>query len=141
MTVDPHQIHNLISPAFGHVNANSSLGINNEEILPLIHRLSKLLAKLGDCVGSECYGLEDPVELSLNQSHTTETKRALWFESMQSSIRNRIPCHNPVNVPLPLANGRPIPEPFTYGFPFSDEENVEEDLLRLWEAYEHFFYS
>ncbi len=141
MTVDPHQVYNLLSPAVADNHRNTSETASNRGgILPLVHRLSKLVARLGDCVGSECYDLKS-FELTLDQTSTTDVKRALSLESMQSSIKNRLPCHNPVNVRMPLANGRPIPEPFTHGFPFSDEEQVEEDLLRIWAEYEHYFYS
>ncbi len=142
MTVDPHQIHNLVSPvgAFTHGNTSETIS-ENGDILPLLHRLSKLLAKLGDCIGSECFDLaNDEFELTLDQGHSSEVKRALSLESMQSSIKNRIPCHNPVNIRKPIVGGRPIPEPFTYGFPFSDEEQVGEDLLQIWETVEHYFF-
>ena len=143
MTVDPHQVHNILSPAVANLHGNASFAASNvDDILPLVHRLSKLLAKLGDCIGPECYDLNDkPFKLSLDKTYGTDVKRALSLESMQSSIRNRLACHNPVNVRMPLVNGRPIPEPFTHGFPFSDEEQVGEDLLAIWETYEHYFYS
>ena len=142
MTVDPYQINNLVSPADTIMHGNRTrITSERDDILPLLHRLSKLLAKLGDCMGSECYDLtNEHFEWSFDQTYSTDSKRALSFESMQSSIKNRIPCHNPTNIRKVFANGRPIPEPFTYGFPFSDEEEVGEDLLQIWEAIEHYFY-
>lgn len=142
MTVDPHQIYNLVSPIGSEMHGNISETISNHnDILPLVHRLSKLLAKLGDCVGSECYDLaNEDFELSLDQGYSSTVKRALSFESMQSFIKNRIPCHDPVNIQTPIVDGRPIPAPFTFGFPFSDEEQVGEDLLQIWETVEHYFF-
>ena len=139
MTVDPHQIYNLVSPAGAITHENTSE--MNNDILPLVHRLSKLLAKLGDCIGSECYDLtNEELEFRFDEGYSSEVKRALSFESLQSSIKNRIPCHDPVNIQTPIVGGRPIPEPFTFGFPFSDEEQVGEDLLEIWETVEHYFF-
>ena len=142
MTVDPHQIYNLASSADAMAHGNKSkTSSNRDDILHLLQSLSKLLAKLGDCIGSECYDLSsEQFELTFDQIFSTDVKRTLSLESMQSSIKNRIPCHNPTNIRKPFANGRPIPEPFTYGFPFSDEEDVGEHLLQIWEAFEHYFY-
>lgn len=155
MTLDPHQIRNLIiAPVATIVQGNESMMVasepNNDEILPLVQQLNRLLARLGNCEGSECYELEG----ELFENLKVDVKRSLSFESMKSSIRNRIPCHNPPNMPTdslsnthdinmrrrPFAYDRPIPEPFTHGFPFSDGDDVGEDLLRTWEAYEHNFY-
>ena len=153
MTVDPHQINNLIAPI---VHGNESTTVANSDILPLIHKLSKLLARLGDCIGSKCYDLEEEhFEFSMDQNSNVDVKRALSLESIRSSIRDRIRCHNPTNTTttvsennddrndmqhLLFVNDWPIPEPFTHGFPFSDGDDVGEELLETWAAYEHYFY-
>jgi len=148
MTADPHQVYNLVAPAVTSEDKNGTR--TNSELLPLIHKLSKLLARLGDCVGSDCYELEDQsFESGIDQNNNIDVKRALSLESMKSAIRNRIPCHNPSGFPgpaseinwqrKPFAHDRPVPEPFTHGFPFSDADDVPDDLLEIWEEYKHYF--
>jgi len=158
MTLDPHQIHNLIIAPVATTIAHGDESMtttssepNNGELLPLVQQLHKLLVRLGKCEGSECYELEGEL---FESGMDVDVTRSLSFESMQLLIRNRIPCHNPPNMPAdalsttininmrrqPFAYDRPIPEPFTHGFPFSDGDDVEEELLRIWEAYEHNFY-
>lgn len=156
MTVDPHQIYNLLAPVVASAHGNESTTVaDSDDILALIHKLSRLLARLGDCIGSECYDLEDEhFEFSMEQNINVDVKRALSLESMRSSIRDRIRCHNPSNMTtnpennnnrnnmhhLLFVNDWPIPEPFTHGFPFSDGDDVGEELLETWAAYEHYFY-
>ena len=153
MTVDPHQVHNLVTPTLDVWRGNESATVpDSDEILPLLLKLSRLLARLGNCVGSECYDLDGKIsEWRVEQNYTADANRALSVESMQSSIRNRIPCHNPPNWTTDPWNDSsiqrntfvhnwPVPEPFTYGFPFSDGDAVGEDLLQTWAAYEHYFH-
>ena len=39
-----------------------------------------------------------------------------------------------------FAVGLHVPEPFTFGFPYSDGDAVSDDLMEIWRAYEHYFY-
>jgi hypothetical protein len=39
----------------------------------------------------------------------------------------------------PLAYDLFVPEPFEQGFIFSDEEEISETLLDVWETYRHYF--
>ena len=149
MTADPHQARNLVDPAF----LETITSFDHDNIFPLLHKLNKVLSKLGDCVGSECYQLEDDhFEQSLidEQISTSNSRRTLLstIEHMKSSIRNRIPCHNPPNMTASNINQRrkffaydlPVPYPFQNGFPFSDGTDVDEDLLKTWNDYEHYFH-
>lgn len=150
MTVDPHQTRNLVGPAFLETISAS----DHDDIFPLLHKLNKVLSKLGDCAGSECYQLEDDhFKQSLIDEHTSITsnsRRTLLstIEHMKSSIRNRIPCHNPPNMTASNINQRrkffaydlPVPYPFQFGFSFSDGDDVDEDLLKIWNDYEHYFH-
>jgi hypothetical protein len=133
MTNDPHQVHNLVVPFTAEKNID----------LQLLHRLSQLLARLGDCTGAECH------ELRLDYSSLdTVISRKLSLTPLQESIRNRIPCFNPSNWTnvdttlrrKPFAVDLPVPDPFAFGFPFSDGDIVPDDLLKIWEEYEHYFY-
>eukprot|EP00536_Pseudo-nitzschia_multiseries_P007211 jgi/Psemu1/256050/estExt_Genewise1Plus.C_1660073 len=158
MTVDPHQVNNMMSAA-----DDASL-VEPGGILPLLHELSKLLAVLGDCKGPECYELpvggdhdhdsamEEEDDDDDAAHDVSATKRDPTLESMQSAIRSRIPCHNPVNTTSsdsryavnlrrkPFAYDLPIPEPFEFGFPFSDGDDIGEQLSEIWNEYEHYFY-
>jgi hypothetical protein len=144
MTVDPHQVHNLLATP-----------TPDPSLLPLVHFLSQVLQQLGDCEGADCIVNDDyerfhsAAATTIDPNYDVYASRAL-FESMPTSIRSRIPCHNPPGFPnassssnlrrRPFAYDLPVPEPFQHGFPFSDGEIVEEDLLEVWEAYEHYFY-
>jgi len=148
MTVDPHQIHNLVG------TTNDASLVSPDEMLPLLHKLSKLVAALGDCKGPECYELGGEHLGSRSDDDAQDNGRTRvhrTLESMQSTIRNRIPCHDPVNMtsdPRSIVNLRrksfaydlPIPEPFEFGFPFSDGDNVDEGLLAIWNEFEHYFH-
>lgn len=158
MTVDPHQVNNMMSAA-----DDASL-VEPGGILPLLHELSKLLAVLGDCKGPECYELpvggdhdhdsamEEEEDDDDDAHDVSATKQDPTLESMQSAIRSRIPCHNPVNTTSsdsryavnlrrkPFAYDLPIPEPFEFGFPFSDGDDIGEQLSEIWNEYEHYFY-
>mmetsp|Transcript_5982 Transcript_5982/g.12525 ORF Transcript_5982/g.12525 Transcript_5982/m.12525 type:complete len:634 (+) Transcript_5982:81-1982(+) len=138
MTVDPHQVHNLVTH-----------GIE----LPLLLKLSRLLATLGDCAGAECYeiGGEHRIWLVDDYDEISRKSRTLTLESIQDTIRNRISCHNPPNMAMgpgininqrrkAFAYGLFVPAPFTHGFPFSDGDNVGDDLLKIWDEYEHYFH-
>lgn len=156
MTVDPHQVENLLVRSFAATPSNQSATSSDPgKLLPLLHRLSLLVARLGDCKGSGCYEFEGNhlESASIDSSHHDgkEVNGTDFLEFIQSSIRNRIPCHNPPNMTTapgintnqrrkPFAYDLHIPEPFTFGFPFSDGDNVGEDLLRIWAAYEHYFH-
>mmetsp|Transcript_10199 Transcript_10199/g.21875 ORF Transcript_10199/g.21875 Transcript_10199/m.21875 type:complete len:673 (-) Transcript_10199:873-2891(-) len=157
MTVDPHQIHNLaVATDYTSTKPENKFKAvaDPNGILTLLDRLSRLVTVLGDCKGSECYELGGEHLNSLiddNVNANSSTKRALTMESMQSSIRNRIPCHNPFNMTTNLGNNinlrrksfaydMPVPEPFVHGFPFSDGDNVDEGLLQIWNKYEHYFH-
>ena len=154
MTVDPHQVHNLAVPAVTvTAGIESVTTFDPDKNLPLLNKLSRLLATLGDCEGSECYeiGGEHLESLIDDNDEISSKRRTLTLEFMQESIRNRIPCHNPPNMTTgpgininqrrkQFAYDLPVPEPFTYGFPFSDGDNVGEDLLQIWTEYEHYFH-
>lgn len=157
MAADPHQIHNLAvaTDDTGTKPENKSMAaVDTNEILPLLDRLSRLVTVLGDCKGSECYELGGEHLYSLTDDKVNDkssTKRILTMESMQSSIRSRIPCHNPINMTTGSGNNinlrrksfaydMPVPEPFVHGFPFSDGDNVDEELLQIWNEYEHYFH-
>lgn len=153
MTVDPHQIRNLaLGSGLDAVSAMDNSDTGND-ILPLLHELNKVVSKLGDCKGSECYELGDDRNTKDSWKDTHDNPeismaRKLSLEYLQSSIRSRIPCHNPPNITAtntnqrrrPFAYDLPVPKPFVHGFPFSDGDNVPDDLLQTWNDYEHYFY-
>ncbi|VEU33512.1 unnamed protein product [Pseudo-nitzschia multistriata] len=142
MTVDPHQIHNL---------ATSN---DPDDIIPLLDKLNRVVATLGNCKGTECYELRGQhihALLEDNFNDTSGLKRILKKGAMQSSIRKRIPCHDPIKATGDKRNdmnlGRKsfaydlyVPEPFVYGFPFSDGDNLSEELLQIWNEHEHYFH-
>jgi hypothetical protein len=153
MTVDPHQVQNLVAHVAPITQGNEyTTASDSDEILQLLHKLSRLLARLGNCTGSECYELENEhFESGMDHIYTVDIKRALSLQSMQSSIRNRIPCHNPPNMatdPMntinqrrkPFAYDLHVPEPFTNGFPFQDGDNIGADMLQTWADYQHYFH-
>ena len=69
-------------------------------------------------------------------------------EDVKDAIRDRLPCHNSPNmIAYDLALGRnffaanlPEPEPSHFGFPYLNGDEVLQDMLDLWEEYEHYFY-
>eukprot|EP00593_Proboscia_inermis_P004077 CAMPEP_0171301292 /NCGR_PEP_ID=MMETSP0816-20121228/10449_1 /TAXON_ID=420281 /ORGANISM="Proboscia inermis, Strain CCAP1064/1" /LENGTH=154 /DNA_ID=CAMNT_0011778737 /DNA_START=157 /DNA_END=621 /DNA_ORIENTATION=- len=154
MTVDPHQVNNLaFSDAVVPTGNESATALDLNKRLPLLHKLSGLLRTLGDCKGSACYELGDKhLRSSMNVNDiSSSSRRTLTLESMGALIRKRMPCHNPpgmtadpgINTNLrrkPFAYDLPVPEPFTHGFPFSDGDDIGEDLSQLWSEYEHYFY-
>ena len=134
LTNDPFQVANLV--------------FTKDVGLELLGQLSHLLAEMADCKGPECYEfqLSQPEEVLLGT--TMEHLRRLSLETIQQAIRNRLPCFNPVNWTKidpglrrkPFAVNLSVPEPFTFGFPFSDADIVPDDLMALWEKYKHYFY-
>lgn len=143
-TVDPHQVHNLIAPVASITDGSESTATSNPEAyLPLVRKLSRLVSMVGNCRGSECYEFEaEMFEFSADDD-------ALSLESIKSLIRNRLPCRNPEdfdNIEDNFNQRRrlwaydlPVPEPFTYGFHFSDADEVGEDLLETWAYFSHYF--
>jgi hypothetical protein len=190
MMNDPDQVHNLVFAATrtatktsdGDDNNGDDNSNNPRSILPVLYKLSNLLATLGSCKGSQCYDLDDhhddDDDYEKNIDNTTFAAvtadymlprvmpiHHFSFESIQDWIRERIPCHNPpsfhdtaaaaaaavennnrlnsdqnIGRKPPFAYNRYVPEPFTDGFPFSDGDDVGEDLLKIWSEYEHYFY-
>ena len=192
MTNDPDQVHNLVFAATrtatktsdGDDNNGDDNSNNPRSILPLLYKLSNLLATLGSCKGSQCYDLDDhhddDDDYETNIDNTTFAADIAGdllpkvmpihhssFESIQDRIRERIPCYNPPsfhdtaaaaaaaaaavdnnnrlhsdqNIGRKLyAYNRYVPEPFTDGFPFSDGDDVGEDLLKIWSEYEHYLH-
>ena len=159
MTVDPHQIHNLLALT----PANTRNSTLENQLLPLVKRLSKLVARLGDCKGSECYDLKEDLFIHGHDTSSVhgaslisenisspqaDARRSL--ESLQSVIQRRLPCHDPPisynsssnenHRRRPFAYHKFVPEPFSYGFPFSDGDLVDEELLVIWETYYGYFY-
>mmetsp|Transcript_12306 Transcript_12306/g.22064 ORF Transcript_12306/g.22064 Transcript_12306/m.22064 type:complete len:631 (-) Transcript_12306:36-1928(-) len=141
MTSDPYQTRNL---------AVSSVVDSDDNLLRLLHRLSRLLGNLGNCRGSECHEMNQSFELPMDEYFVSSEHRMLHsLDELQASIRNKFPCFNPPNMTKVDINlGRKsfavdlhVPEPFAFGFPFSDEEYVPESLLQVWEEYRHYFHS
>jgi len=143
MTTDPHQVHNLIHDSdYSHSH------------IRMVNRMSQILSQFGDCEGSDCYIIKaenfqdhgSNSTISIMADAEMGIPSFLSFEQLQSSIRRRIPCHNPPNTTSPnyrrrpFAYDKPVPEPFQDGFPFSDGDVVDEDLLRVWQQYHHYFY-
>ena len=129
MTVDPHQARNIVE--------STDLG--------LVNNLSHLLAGLGERKGSSCYRLDPD---SFGEEHVSAGRKLTNREDIKDAIRDRLPCHNPPNmIAIDLALGRkffaanlPEPELFHFGFPYSDGDEVPQDMLDLWEEHEHSFY-
>ena len=130
MTVDPHQVSNIMAKAD----------------LNTLNRLSHLVADLGKCRGRGCYDLE---RIHLEEDYSLFGRRLRSREEIRRAIRGRLPCHNPPNMSAddmvvgrkPFAVGLPVPEPFQFGFPFSDGDEVPADIMDLWRRYEHYFHS
>ena len=129
MTVDPHQVSNIVESTD----------------LELINNLSRLLAGLGDCEGSSCYEFAPD---RLEGDYKSVYRQLRSREDIKVAIRERLPCHNPPNMSAyDVSVGRklfaanlPVPEPFHFGFPYSDDEEVPRDMLELWKEYEDYFY-
>mmetsp|Transcript_5435 Transcript_5435/g.11837 ORF Transcript_5435/g.11837 Transcript_5435/m.11837 type:complete len:618 (-) Transcript_5435:645-2498(-) len=129
MTVDRHQVDNIV----GRTN------------LILLYRMSRLLARLGDCKGFGCYDLD---MFSASKEAVAPGRELMTLDAMKASIRNRIPCHNPPNMTSgdtslgrkQFAVGLHVPEPFAFGFPYSDGDAVSDELMEVWRKYEHYFY-
>jgi hypothetical protein len=148
VTNDPHQTKNL---------AVSTTFVSNDDgrdLLCLFRRLNRILSKLGVCNGGECHEhldhpLDDPAyEIFRATNVSRNYGRRHLMDDLQTSIRNRIPCYNPSNMTKtdrnfgrkPFAYDLYVSEPFEFGFPFSDEEQVPESLLVTWEDYRHYFH-
>lgn len=129
MTIDPHQVTNIVESTD----------------LTIVNSLSHLVAHLGKCSGHSCYVLE---EYFVGGEQSLISRRLTSREEIQKSVRDRLPCHNPPNMSAcDLATGRklfaidlPVPEPFQFGFPFSDGEEVPTELMNVWRQHEHYFY-
>ena len=111
---DPHQVKNLIS------STDPSL----------LGKLSLLVEKLGSCVAKDCY--------------TIDFKKIAEEAQMHASDARKLVCHNPPDMPGdPMESVDPrirsgyFPVEFMYGFPYSDEEKVPDDILELWREYQN----
>ena len=130
MTIDPHQVTNIVESTD----------------LTVVNSLSHLVAHLGKCSGHSCYVLE---EYFVGGEQSIISRRLGSHEEIQRSIRDLLPCHNPPNMSAyDVATGRklfaidlPVPEPFQFGFPFSDEDEVPTEVINVWRQYEHYFHS
>ena len=129
MTDDPHQMNNIVA-SFD---------------LWKVSRLSHIVAHLGSCRGRSCHDLEAD---HFSEEYSID-RRLKTREEMKKTIRDRLPCHYPTNMSeFDFAVGRKrfavdlsVPEPFQFGFPFSDGDEVSPAMMALWKQYEHYFHS
>lgn len=159
LTEDPHQVYNLASHS--RTTKASKTTITKEAVdSRLLYRLSRLLAWMGDCQGVGCHSLGNEAWSSFKEDGIDGVEGSMgeWETSMltplRKTMRNRIQCFNPPNWTAmkdspaimelgrkPYSVGLPVPEPFVFGFPFSDGDVVPDELIALWEeTYQYYFH-
>ena len=111
---DPRQINNTI-----------------KQVTPdYISKLSALLEHLGDCKGKECYETDYEKIGRLVDSGEYEPV----------SFAERLPCHNPPDMPSQHHNAAEegsCRSLLANGLPYSDDEEIPEEVLDRWESCLH----